>query len=181
MVCNYCCATTMRASMWTLPVVCPRTLCCRQVEDQISLYIDKILYCFLPLSLSLQWGEMPTSVAYIGTGQIMGWGNKAIEVRTVERNISWALNLWILILSADTFGWERSSGWCFHAQEGATLEIPVRAQRQSILQQCQRCFIVSNLLHDAQQAGHGQLVESGCPCRLRCKKINNNFFLILQV
>lgn len=29
----------------------------------------------------LQWGEMPTSVAYIGTGQIMGWGNKAIEVR----------------------------------------------------------------------------------------------------
>jgi hypothetical protein len=28
----------------------------------------------------LQWGEMPTSVAYIGTGQIMGWGNKAIEV-----------------------------------------------------------------------------------------------------
>lgn len=28
-----------------------------------------------------QWGEMPTSVAYIGTGQIMGWGNKAIEVR----------------------------------------------------------------------------------------------------
>lgn len=26
---------------------------------------------------------MPTSVAYIGTGQIMGWGNKAIEVRIV--------------------------------------------------------------------------------------------------
>lgn len=32
----------------------------------------------------LQWGEMPTSVAYIGTGQIMGWGNKAIEIRGVE-------------------------------------------------------------------------------------------------
>lgn len=30
-----------------------------------------------------QWGEMPTSVAYIGTGQIMGWGNKAIEVRSI--------------------------------------------------------------------------------------------------
>jgi TRAF2/NCK-interacting kinase len=29
----------------------------------------------------LQWGEMPTSVAYIGTNQIMGWANKAIEVR----------------------------------------------------------------------------------------------------
>ena len=32
----------------------------------------------------LQWGEMPTSVAFIGTGQIMGWGNKAIEIRGVE-------------------------------------------------------------------------------------------------
>ena len=27
---------------------------------------------------------MPTSVAFIGTGQIMGWGNKAIEIRGVE-------------------------------------------------------------------------------------------------
>lgn len=34
--------------------------------------------------MMLQWGEMPTSVAYIGTGQIMGWGNKAIEIRSVE-------------------------------------------------------------------------------------------------
>ena len=32
----------------------------------------------------LQWGETPTSVAYIGTGQIMGWGNKAIEIRSVD-------------------------------------------------------------------------------------------------
>ncbi|CAG0878515.1 unnamed protein product [Darwinula stevensoni] len=32
----------------------------------------------------LQWGELPTSVAYIGTGQIMGWGNKAIEIRDVD-------------------------------------------------------------------------------------------------
>ncbi|KAG5677531.1 hypothetical protein PVAND_007286 [Polypedilum vanderplanki] len=32
----------------------------------------------------LQWGEMPTSVAYIGTNQIMGWANKAIEIRSVE-------------------------------------------------------------------------------------------------
>lgn len=35
-------------------------------------------------NIVLQWGEMPTSVAYIGTGQIMGWGNKAIEIRDVE-------------------------------------------------------------------------------------------------
>lgn len=32
----------------------------------------------------LQWGELPTSVAYISTGQIMGWGNKAIEIRAAE-------------------------------------------------------------------------------------------------
>uniref|UniRef100_A0A4W6G521 non-specific serine/threonine protein kinase n=1 Tax=Lates calcarifer TaxID=8187 RepID=A0A4W6G521_LATCA len=32
----------------------------------------------------LQWGEMPTSVAYIRSNQIMGWGEKAIEIRSVE-------------------------------------------------------------------------------------------------
>ncbi|XP_072180179.1 mitogen-activated protein kinase kinase kinase kinase 4-like [Diadema setosum] len=32
----------------------------------------------------LQWGELPASVAYISTGQIMGWGNKAIEIRSAE-------------------------------------------------------------------------------------------------
>lgn len=32
----------------------------------------------------LQWGELPTSVAYISTGQVMGWGNKAIEIRAAE-------------------------------------------------------------------------------------------------
>ncbi|XP_029641826.1 traf2 and NCK-interacting protein kinase isoform X6 [Octopus sinensis] len=32
----------------------------------------------------LQWGELPTSVAYISTGQIMGWGNKAIEIRAAD-------------------------------------------------------------------------------------------------
>ncbi|KAK0404533.1 hypothetical protein QR680_017496 [Steinernema hermaphroditum] len=32
----------------------------------------------------LQWGELPSSVAYISTGQIMGWGNKAIEIRSVD-------------------------------------------------------------------------------------------------
>lgn len=35
-------------------------------------------------NIILQWGEMPTSVAFIGSGQIMGWGNKAIEIRNVE-------------------------------------------------------------------------------------------------
>uniref|UniRef100_A0A4W3IWT0 non-specific serine/threonine protein kinase n=1 Tax=Callorhinchus milii TaxID=7868 RepID=A0A4W3IWT0_CALMI len=32
----------------------------------------------------LQWGEMPTSIAYIQSNQIMGWGEKAIELRSVE-------------------------------------------------------------------------------------------------
>ncbi|XP_038845998.1 misshapen-like kinase 1 isoform X3 [Salvelinus namaycush] len=32
----------------------------------------------------LQWGEMPTSVAHICSNQIMGWGEKAIEIRAVE-------------------------------------------------------------------------------------------------
>lgn len=38
----------------------------------------------LAKNIVLQWGETPTSVAYIGTGQIMGWGNKAIEIRSVD-------------------------------------------------------------------------------------------------
>jgi len=114
---------------------------------------------------------MPTSVAYIGTGQIMGWGNKAIEVRYL------LLDPWIIILMdflppfSDTFRWERPFGWCVHAQKGAALEIPLRAQRQSILQQCQRCFIVSNLLYDAQQTGHGQLVIQSNPIDVRWSMI----------
>ena len=33
---------------------------------------------------SLSWGELPSSVAYIGTGQLMGWGLRAIEIRNVD-------------------------------------------------------------------------------------------------
>ncbi|XP_077163461.1 nik-related protein kinase isoform X2 [Paroedura picta] len=32
----------------------------------------------------LQWGEIPASVAYLQSNQIMGWGDKAIELRSVE-------------------------------------------------------------------------------------------------
>lgn len=35
-------------------------------------------------NVQLQWSEIPSSVAYISTNQIMGWGNKAIEIRSVE-------------------------------------------------------------------------------------------------
>lgn len=35
----------------------------------------------------LQWGETPYAIAHIGSGQIMGWGEKAIEVRSVENGL----------------------------------------------------------------------------------------------
>lgn len=38
----------------------------------------------LTKNVILQWGELPSSIAYIGTGQIMGWGQKAIEIRSAE-------------------------------------------------------------------------------------------------
>jgi len=50
----------------------------------------------------LQWGEMPTSVAYIGTGQIMGWGNKAIEV-CMQLLLLMKFNYSCLFLVLDTF------------------------------------------------------------------------------
>ncbi|XP_048521218.1 mitogen-activated protein kinase kinase kinase kinase 4 isoform X5 [Dendroctonus ponderosae] len=50
--------------------------------DNEGVYVNT--YGRVSKNMLLQWGEMPTSVAYIGTGQIMGWGNKAIEIRSVE-------------------------------------------------------------------------------------------------
>lgn len=50
--------------------------------DNEGVYVNT--YGRVSKPMVLQWGEMPTSVAYIGTGQIMGWGNKAIEIRSVE-------------------------------------------------------------------------------------------------
>nr|VZI05694.1 unnamed protein product [Spirometra erinaceieuropaei] len=32
----------------------------------------------------IQWGEVPTSVAYLSSGQLLGWGLRAIEVRSAE-------------------------------------------------------------------------------------------------
>jgi len=50
-------------------------------------YQDEGVYCNTYANISkdiiLQWGEPPTSVAYIRSGQIMGWGEKAIEIRSV--------------------------------------------------------------------------------------------------
>ncbi|VDO93122.1 unnamed protein product [Soboliphyme baturini] len=50
--------------------------------DNEGVYVNT--YGKITKNIVLQWGEMPSSVAYISTGQIMGWGNKAIEIRSVE-------------------------------------------------------------------------------------------------
>ncbi|KAK2709774.1 serine/threonine-protein kinase mig-15-like isoform X4 [Artemia franciscana] len=50
--------------------------------DNEGVYVNT--YGKMMKNMVLQWGEMPTSVAYIGIGEIMGWGNKAIEIRNVE-------------------------------------------------------------------------------------------------
>jgi TRAF2 and NCK interacting kinase len=47
-----------------------------------GVYVDT--YGKMIKNIVLQWGELPSSVAYISNGQIMGWGNKAIEIRNVE-------------------------------------------------------------------------------------------------
>lgn len=108
-------------------------------------------------NIVLQWGEMPTSVAYIGTGQIMGWGNKAIEVRNVNSSLKNSVYHFVLLL-LDPFGRNRSPRWCIHAQESPTTQVLVRTKRQGVLQQCQRWFVLSDLLHDAEQTRNGQLV-----------------------
>ncbi|BFZ00806.1 hypothetical protein BsWGS_03848 [Bradybaena similaris] len=50
--------------------------------DNEGVYVDTLGK--ITKNVVLQWGELPTSVAYISTGQIMGWGNKAIEIRSAE-------------------------------------------------------------------------------------------------
>ncbi|XP_038642787.1 misshapen-like kinase 1 [Scyliorhinus canicula] len=50
-------------------------------EDE-GVYVNT--YGRITKDVVLQWGEMPTSVAYICSNQIMGWGEKAIEIRSVE-------------------------------------------------------------------------------------------------
>ncbi|XP_065279777.1 mitogen-activated protein kinase kinase kinase kinase 4 isoform X12 [Emys orbicularis] len=50
-------------------------------EDE-GVYVNT--YGRITKDVVLQWGEMPTSVAYIRSNQIMGWGEKAIEIRSVE-------------------------------------------------------------------------------------------------
>ncbi|XP_077465528.1 mitogen-activated protein kinase kinase kinase kinase 4-like isoform X2 [Stigmatopora argus] len=48
-------------------------------EDE-GVYIDT--YGRITKDTVLQWGEMPASVAYLQSNQVMGWGEKAIELRS---------------------------------------------------------------------------------------------------
>ncbi|XP_023650668.1 mitogen-activated protein kinase kinase kinase kinase 4 isoform X5 [Paramormyrops kingsleyae] len=50
-------------------------------EDE-GVYIDT--YGRITKETVLQWGEMPTSVAYLQSNQVMGWGDKAIELRSAS-------------------------------------------------------------------------------------------------
>ncbi|XP_068182158.1 mitogen-activated protein kinase kinase kinase kinase 4 isoform X2 [Antennarius striatus] len=50
-------------------------------EDE-GVYIDT--YGRITKDTVLQWGEMPASVAYLQSNQVMGWGDKAIELRSVN-------------------------------------------------------------------------------------------------
>ncbi|XP_061598981.1 TRAF2 and NCK-interacting protein kinase-like isoform X7 [Cololabis saira] len=81
------CASQMKIQSQVTPhaiVVLPKTdgmemLLC--YEDE-GVYVNT--YGRITKDVVLQWGEMPTSVAYIHSNQIMGWGEKAIEIRSVE-------------------------------------------------------------------------------------------------
>ncbi|XP_068558403.1 TRAF2 and NCK-interacting protein kinase-like isoform X8 [Cebidichthys violaceus] len=81
------CAKQMKIQSQVTPhaiVVLPKTdgmemLLC--YEDE-GVYVNT--YGRITKDVVLQWGEMPTSVAYIHSNQIMGWGEKAIEIRSVE-------------------------------------------------------------------------------------------------
>ncbi|XP_078403792.1 mitogen-activated protein kinase kinase kinase kinase 4 isoform X1 [Cetorhinus maximus] len=50
-------------------------------EDE-GVYINT--YGRITKEMVVQWGEMPTSIAYIQSNHIMGWGEKAIELRSVD-------------------------------------------------------------------------------------------------
>ncbi|XP_055015439.1 mitogen-activated protein kinase kinase kinase kinase 4 isoform X2 [Boleophthalmus pectinirostris] len=50
-------------------------------EDE-GVYIDT--FGRITKDTVLQWGEMPASVAYLQSNQVMGWGEKAIELRSAN-------------------------------------------------------------------------------------------------
>jgi len=57
---------------------CEMLLC----YDNDGIYVDSNLAVIN--DVKLHWGEAIASIAYISTGQVMGWGMKAIEIRSVR-------------------------------------------------------------------------------------------------
>jgi len=58
--------------------LCEMLLC----YDNDGVYVDNSMSIIN--DIKLQWGEPIASIAYISTGQVMGWGMKAIEIRSVR-------------------------------------------------------------------------------------------------
>nr|CAD7581946.1 unnamed protein product [Timema californicum] len=116
-------------------------------------------------NIVLQWGEMPTSVAYIGTGQIMGWGNKAIEIRSVETG-----HLDGVFMHKKS---QKLKFLCERNDKGNARLCPREESRgrcllAGVLLVSKEWFLLSDILHDPQQARDGQLVMSSAalPTRL---------------
>ncbi|UJR34372.1 hypothetical protein I4U23_021780 [Adineta vaga] len=66
---------------------------CRELSfdfEKYQIWFEKKISTFfleksqVTKDILLQWGELSTSVAYISNGKVMGWGNKAIEIRNVD-------------------------------------------------------------------------------------------------
>ena len=111
----------------------------------------------------LQWGELPTSVAYIGTGQIMGWGNKAIEIRSVETGHL-----------DGVFMHKKAQKLKFLCERNDKVQKFEKPRINDLLLMCsgfllqrQGRLLVPDLLHDAEQARHGELVEGASVQRPR--------------
>lgn len=124
--------------------------------DNEGVYVNT--YGKVSKNIVLQWGEMPTSVAFIGTGQIMGWGNKAIEIRNVETGHldgvfmhKKAQKLKFLCERNDKVrGLPVCPTHCIQL-------IPLPLSAGLFLVSKRRIFL-SDLFHDPQQAGDGELV-----------------------
>ena len=110
----------------------------------------------------LQWGEMPTSVAFIGIGEIMGWGNKAIEIRNVETG-----HLDGVFMHKKA---QRLKFLCERNDKACLLFIEIKSKLQAQIYEIiclfsgvflvsQRRLDVANLFHGSQQTRHGQLVD----------------------
>ena len=126
------------------------------IEHLLSHQTNFLLLLLLQMTknMMLQWGEMPTSVAFIGTGQIMGWGNKAIEIRSISLSFpglegkrgctrsdlirrerpgifSPSYAPYLVSFFPQIFG-HGSFGRRLHAQASAKAQVSLRAKRQSV-------------------------------------------------